>query len=219
MNQLVPGLPKNFGDNSTELILSHFFSNPQVVTSIMEQYPIYQFDQCYKCLVSTILKDYFFACSARRILLAIQQRGIPAWMYHFTFDGVLGDNLLGVYHGSELQFVFDNEWPAILNSFNEDDKIVADIFGTYWTNFAKYGNPNGNGTQTYPYWPPFQVSNQVNLIIEAEPILEQELRLQQCIFWDTLFHKRGCTTNECINCSKRDFNTIVEEFLLGLDHK
>jgi len=33
-----------------------------------------------------------------------------------------------------------------------EDKTVSEQLMLYWTNFAKYGNPNGNGL---PEWPAF----------------------------------------------------------------
>jgi len=220
--QVVPNLPKNLKMNDVERALFHFFPNSTIVNEILQEYPPYQFDNCPKCVISAILKDYFFVCSSRRTLLAMQAQGVQAYMYHFTYDGVLGDNLWGVYHGAELPFVFDNEWPVIINTFNANDKVVADIFGTYWTNFAKYGNPNGHGTPVHPYWPHFQPNNQANLILQLHPTIEQQLAFQQCNFWDSMFPYYGriksCQNQECLNhrCKKHTFRSVVKDFLLAL---
>jgi len=61
----------------------------------------------------------------------------------------------GVFHASELPYVFDNlglmdrPWQAA-------DRRVAREMSAYWTDFAKTGNPNTKGL---PEWPAFHVGN------------------------------------------------------------
>ncbi len=58
----------------------------------------------------------------------------------------------GAPHGREVAYVFGhvnemrNEQPTAA------DHVISDAMVTYWTNFAKYGNPNGKGV---PAWPTF----------------------------------------------------------------
>jgi para-nitrobenzyl esterase len=59
---------------------------------------------------------------------------------------------LGAPHGREVAYVFGhlnelhNEQPT------EADRAISDAMSTYWTNFAKYVDPNGKGM---PNWPEF----------------------------------------------------------------
>jgi para-nitrobenzyl esterase len=61
----------------------------------------------------------------------------------------------GSGHGMEVAYVFGH-----LNPSNADitkaDLEISEAMGTYWTNFAKYGDPNGKGV---PLWPAFSESN------------------------------------------------------------
>lgn len=60
----------------------------------------------------------------------------------------------GSPHGQEVAYVFqhlDVSKPEISNT----DIVIADALSTYWTNFAKYGHPNGKGV---PAWPDFSIA-------------------------------------------------------------
>ena len=57
----------------------------------------------------------------------------------------------GSPHGQEVAYVFGHLNAADPNVSKSDLKISEDM-ATYWTNFAKYGNPNG---KEVPEWPAF----------------------------------------------------------------
>ncbi len=57
----------------------------------------------------------------------------------------------GSPHGSEVAYVFEHLNASNPNVTKSDLKISEDM-ATYWTNFAKYGNPNGKGV---PEWKAF----------------------------------------------------------------
>ena len=68
----------------------------------------------------------------------------PVFIYHF--DAPLPDDgrpcLKGSFHSSELWFVFHTlkrSW----RPFGEADEELSNRMVDYWTNFAKYGDPNG----------------------------------------------------------------------------
>ncbi len=63
----------------------------------------------------------------------------------------------GTPHGVDVPYVFMHIDPANPDTSPSDLKI-SEIMGTYWTNFAKYGHPNGEGV---PHWPAFSNENPV----------------------------------------------------------
>ena len=81
-----------------------------------------------------------------------QKNTKPIYAYFWT-HAPPGPNhdLTGAFHGSEIAYVFDNLNPAN-PAWTEDDRRIADMMSSYWTNFAKTGNPNGQGL---PAWPAF----------------------------------------------------------------
>ena len=75
--------------------------------------------------------------------------------YEYEFDHAIpGQEAQGAVHSSDLPYVF-GYFPKtgnIAGSFTEIDYKLAQLMETYWTNFAKMGNPNSSGV---PPWPRF----------------------------------------------------------------
>lgn len=78
---------------------------------------------------------------------------------------------MGATHGTEMAYVFDHldqqsvPWTA-------RDRALASAMSTYWTNFAKSGDPNGAGL---PAWPPFDASGH-KLMALGETVESQSVR-------------------------------------------
>jgi para-nitrobenzyl esterase len=73
----------------------------------------------------------------------------------------------GAGHGSEVPFVFNTlhaRWGAPAEATPEE-KELARIMNTYWTNFAKTGDPNGKGV---PNWPLYDTKKEEMLDIELD---------------------------------------------------
>ena len=60
--------------------------------------------------------------------------------------------LPGAGHGAEIQFVFGTlgTFYASKTGYTAMDRKVSADMGHYWTNFAKTGNPNGEGLVAWP---------------------------------------------------------------------
>jgi len=71
----------------------------------------------------------------------------------------------GSPHAQEVAYVFGH-----LNVGNKEttntDIAISDAMGTYWANFAKYGDPNGVGL---PKWLPFDGTNPAVMYFDQKP--------------------------------------------------
>ena len=77
--------------------------------------------------------------------------------------------LKGAFHSSELWYVFatqDRSW----RPFTEADHELSERMVSYWTNFAKYGNPNGKQFKegTEDYWAPATGTNPVFMTLDIK---------------------------------------------------
>jgi para-nitrobenzyl esterase len=71
----------------------------------------------------------------------------------------------GSPHGQEVAYVFkhvDKTSPEATPS----DPVISEAMATYWTNFAKYGHPNGEGV---PEWPDFSDNNPAVMYFAQTP--------------------------------------------------
>lgn len=67
-----------------------------------------------------------------------------------------GHDRRGAYHGSEINYVFNNLY-ATNKPWTDEDRRIADRMSSYWVNFIKTGNPNGPGPDgvNLPVWPQY----------------------------------------------------------------
>lgn len=89
----------------------------------------------------------------------------PAYMYLFSYvpEAMQERMRFGAGHGSEVAYVFNNLDAGDAEPTPEEEKL-AQVLNTYWANFAKTGDPNGEGV---PEWPAYNTENEE--ILEIEP--------------------------------------------------
>ncbi len=72
----------------------------------------------------------------------------------------------GAPHGREVPYVFGHIDQQRSEQPTAADRVISDAMVTYWTNFAKYGNPNGSGL---PQWPAFSDKNPTLMYFATTP--------------------------------------------------
>lgn len=113
--------------------------------------------------------DWVWGEPARMTARAFLANGAPAYVYQFGYVPIASQQRFpyGAGHGSEVSFVFNTlnaRWGAPAEA-TPQEKELASVMNRYWTNFAKTGNPNGQGL---PNWPLYNNKNQDMLDIELD---------------------------------------------------
>jgi para-nitrobenzyl esterase len=123
-------------------------------------------------------RDRTFA-SAVRVWARDQARVAPVYVYHFKHRPPFTEGVsylqqspatrLGAYHGSEMAYaygVLDSlNRDGVVRNWTDDDRRLSDVMSTYWSNFAKTGDPNGG---TLPAWPLYDSESEKVMVFGDE---------------------------------------------------
>ena len=115
--------------------------------------------------------------------------GLPTYEYQFN-RAAPGREAAGAVHGAEVPYVFG----TLGVQHNAVDRQLSEAMQTYWTNFAKTGDPNGRpGTAALPRWPRFDDGRRQYLEFTDEgPMAREGLRRPYCnLYLDNLKRLQG----------------------------
>jgi para-nitrobenzyl esterase len=123
--------------------------------------------------------DFLFRCPVTTQSAWHTAAGNPTYQYQLE-RVIPGQESQGSVHSSDLPYVF-GYYPKggnLNGSFNETDYKLADLIETYWTNFAKTGNPNGTNLPNWPVFGPEQAF--IEFTPDGKVVVSKELRRPQC---------------------------------------
>jgi para-nitrobenzyl esterase len=111
-------------------------------------------------MAAKIVGDIIFGEPARFLAGLHADSGQPTYLYRFDVVSTsVRHRLKGTTHAQERQYVFDTLHTSPYAT-DDNDKVQASHAVTYWTNFAKTGDPNGAGE---PQWPRYSASGDMLL--------------------------------------------------------
>ena len=96
------------------------------------------------------------------VRLQTQSGKSKAYWYYFTHVSPIPKNVIwagrpapswGVYHGSEIVYVFD-AFPFQDWDWRPGDLKLGDTISSIWVNFVNTGSPNGSGLPEWPAYDP-----------------------------------------------------------------
>ncbi len=99
--------------------------------------------------------DSFIAFSTWKWLEAHRKTGgSPVYRYHFELASPPSKFHPGsfAFHSDDIEYVFGTLDTRPGSEWRPEDRKLSDQVMTYWTNFAKTGDPNGPGL---PEWPKY----------------------------------------------------------------
>ncbi|MBT9330232.1 carboxylesterase/lipase family protein [Paracidobacterium acidisoli] len=157
---------KLFGDRAADFLKAYAATSDAEAVRAMEDYA----------------GDKFIAYSTWAWLEAqVKTGGAPVYRYKFEMPQP-GDKFhsasMGTFHSDDIEYVF-----GVLDSrpdakWTPEDYKMSDLIETYWTNFAKTGDPNGTSTAgapgtPVPNWPQYKAPEwqvmHLNANSEARP--------------------------------------------------
>jgi len=144
-----------------------------------------------------LASDRFIIYSTWRWLEAQVDTG-EAPVYRYRFDlGSPGDKhhlaIVGAFHSDDINYVFGQLDAREGAKWRPEDRKLSSEMVAYWTNFARTGNPNGDGL---PNWPTYNAAGNwqvmhLNATSEAKP----DTQRARYLFLDKEWGKQGMPTH------------------------
>jgi para-nitrobenzyl esterase len=113
----------------------------------------------------------------------------PVFRYRLDL-GSPGDKnhsaLLGAFHSDDIEYVFgtlDSRPEAV---WRPEDRKLSDQIGSYWTNFARTGDPNGAGL---PQWPMYKPTEWQVMHLDATSEAKPDSQRDRYLFLDHVWGK------------------------------
>jgi len=132
-----------------------------------------------------------FALPSRLMADKIDALKQPVYFYRFNREApeVRYARHLKCYHSSEISYVFGNP----LSAPPPEDRQLSEQIISYWTNFARNGNPNGDDL---PQWPQWHANCRRNIILDVPISFEQNCAAEDCDFFAALLPEKDGANGE-----------------------
>jgi para-nitrobenzyl esterase len=109
--------------------------------------------------------DQFIGFGTWKWLEAHRKTGeAPVYRYHFELAALPSKYHPGTFafHSDDIEYVFGTLDTRPGETVRPEDRQLSDAMMTYWTNFAKTGDPNGtaeSGSAALPNWPKYDTTD------------------------------------------------------------
>ncbi|XP_041354345.1 neuroligin-4, Y-linked-like [Gigantopelta aegis] len=185
------GIPARvFCENISTSIAVDYFPTEKghVAQRLCQQYSSKRYSDSEQARqVVNMYGDMMFAAPTLRTLQAHARHSNKKTTYHYVFShqrvNARPPWFRGAKHAEELEFVFG--YTSARNT------TLAKQMMRYWTNFAKFGNPNGEMGSTKVAWQPFDETQRAYLNLDDIITPGYNLWSQRMVFWLTLSRRKN----------------------------
>ncbi|XP_015344120.1 cocaine esterase-like isoform X1 [Marmota marmota marmota] len=129
-----------------------------------------------------MMADSMFVMPALQVA-HYQSSHAPVYFYEFQHRPSIFTDMKPPHvkadHGDELLFVFGSFISGMSVELTEEEELLKRRMMKYWANFARNGNPNGEGL---PHWPLFD-QDQKYLQLDIQPAVGKALKAHRLQFW------------------------------------
>ncbi len=124
--------------------------------ALLQVYPAKSDEEAKRSAGELASAEFIGYSTWKWLQIQLATSGAPVYRYKFEdapppASGSAGESR-GAYHSAEIEFVFEALSSKAL-PWRPQDRKLSDEMSTYWTNFAKTGDPNGGGL---PKWPVYR---------------------------------------------------------------
>ncbi|OWF47764.1 fatty acyl-CoA hydrolase precursor, medium chain-like [Mizuhopecten yessoensis] len=180
---LTEGIPTSVLCKSVAPTLAlEMFKDETIVSDLLcKEYSDDNIKQQSRNIVNLFADSWFVSPTVQLLDFHAKDKTSPN-TYHYLYTKTLNFSFIfpeyswmeGARHAAELPYMFGpkgrNEIYASLSS--DEGRAFTDVLVTYWTNFAKTGNPNGRGLAP---WTAFSCKDRDYLELNTQPVPGQNL--------------------------------------------
>ena len=164
-----------FGEGKAGLAAYVAATLPEVADELPAFYPADSDEQASTSFMD-LFADVAFTYPMRAWARDMEPMQGDAYLYWFTWAPPIEQQAeYGAFHAAELGYIFGN-----LDLFGavptDADREFSDLMASIWTQFAKAGDPNGEGL---PAWPAYARANEAYMELGVDTGAKSGLRLEQ----------------------------------------